>query len=177
MSFIGLLLAGGKSLRMGQDKSLMFGGVARKKELLFRIGACRVIVLCGEVARINMFEGEVWPDPEHCNGIHEVVEWAIGELDDDVLLVPCDAFLLEEKACGAFVELAKNGGVPVDGDGRRQPLFSYIPRTFDVPKTAGSMREIVKSLPTINTQKYGLIFTNFNRSEQLKEYRDELSRL
>ena len=46
MSFTVLLLAGGKSLRMGEDKSLMFGGVSRKKDVLFRVGARRVIVLC-----------------------------------------------------------------------------------------------------------------------------------
>ena len=162
---------------MGQDKALMFGGIARKKDVLFRLGASRVIVLCGAASRAEIFDGEVWPDPPHCNGIHEVVGWAIGKLDDDVLLVPCDAFLLEENACGAYINLARGGGVPVDENGRRQPLFSYIPRTFYVPEAADSMREMLEGLPTINTQEYGPCFTNFNRFDQLEKYQDELSRL
>jgi molybdopterin-guanine dinucleotide biosynthesis protein A len=177
MSFTGLLLAGGESLRMGQDKSLMYGGVARLKEVLLRCGAHRVIVLCGEEARVDFFKGETWADPPHCNGVHQVVEWALSQIEGDVMLVPCDAFLFEEKACRAFLEIAQQGGVPADLNGRRQPLFSYIPKSFEIPSNVESMRNMTESLPTVSTQGFGQCFTNFNRSEEIEEHQHELSQI
>jgi len=177
MSFTVLLLAGGQSQRMGQDKSQMYGGIPRLKDVVLRCGAHRVIVLCGAGERADFFEGETWADPSHCNGIHQVVEWALNRIDDDVLLVPCDAFLFDEKACTALLEQAQLGGVPVDANGRRQPLFSYIPHSFGLPLRIDSMRSMTEFLPTIDTKNIGQCFTNFNRSEELDEHQDELSRI
>lgn len=77
----------------------------------------------------------------------------------------------------AFLERAQLGGVPVDANGRRQPLFSYIPQSFALPVRMDSMRSMTESLPTIDTKDIGQCFTNFNRYEELEEHRDELSRI
>lgn len=59
-----LILAGGKSIRMGQDKAMMNGGVSRLWNMYSSLGAERIITLCGEESRIDLFEGEVWSDPK-----------------------------------------------------------------------------------------------------------------
>ena len=43
-----VILAGGKSSRMGQDKATMFGGVERIYQECIYAGIPRIITLCGE---------------------------------------------------------------------------------------------------------------------------------
>ena len=50
-----VILAGGKSQRMGQDKALMLGGVERIRNLVIQIGECRVITLCGDKKKTIVF--------------------------------------------------------------------------------------------------------------------------
>ena len=58
-----VILAGGKSERMGQDKeTLILGGVERIQKLVNQIGEYRIITLCGDKERETLFSGEVWPD-------------------------------------------------------------------------------------------------------------------
>ena len=75
-----LIFAGGKSARMGEDKSQMYGGVSRLIRQCKLSSVSRIITLCGGKSRIEMFEGEVWADPEFCNSLIEIVAWALNKL-------------------------------------------------------------------------------------------------
>ena len=57
-----LILAGGKSTRMGEDKSNMFGGVKRIYDECMKANVTRIVTLCGSNDRMHLFHGEVWPD-------------------------------------------------------------------------------------------------------------------
>ena len=60
-----LILAGGKSTRMGQDKALMAGGVERLMAAAQSSGVDQIITLCGSIERVALFKGKVWPIPRH----------------------------------------------------------------------------------------------------------------
>ena len=168
MTVVAVVLAGGTSRRMGQDKATMYGGVERLKECLAQAGIQRCVTLCGQEHRKPLFTGEVIADPPHINGLHRIIPWIREEVNASILLVPCDAFLLTSEAVGAFLKAAPNGGVPSDDLGRRQPLFAYLPRTFKVNEGATSVMTLLQELPTVNVPGHGAAFSNFNRPSDLQ---------
>lgn len=174
MTLTVFILAGGESLRMRKDKGLMFGGVDRLKGLLDACGLQRVIVLCGSEERATLFEGDVWPDPFPIGGVHHLIEWAYGQVDTACLFLPCDAFLMEEGAIQNLLNQSQEGGVPLDLNGRRQPLFAHIPRDFEMPKGALSVGHLLQDLPPIQTEDFACAFTNFNSAEDLQVHRQKL---
>ena len=168
MSVVAVILAGGVSRRMGQDKAEMFGGVDRLKQCLAEAGVERSVVLCGDEERASLFRGEVLTDPPHLNGLHRIIPWVRSQLEASILLVPCDAFLLSPEAISAFLAAAPGGGVPLDETGQRQPLFAYLPRNIELEKAATSVTSLVQRLPSVEVEGDRSAFSNFNRPSDLQ---------
>jgi len=153
----GVIFAGGKSKRFGSDKALL-GGVERIAGLMRKCDFTRVVVLCGNSERSSLFKEECWPDPHWCDGILEVIKWAIGKIDDEIQLAPCDAIYLDEEV------VSKNRGVPLDENGLRQPLLARLPRGF-IPN-GDSITEMMSEIKS-QEFKNPIRVRNVNRPEDL----------
>ena len=164
---IAVVLAGGKRTRMGHDKATMYGGVERIQRCLTEAGFQRIVVLCGSADRKEAFDGEVMVDPPNIDGLHRLIPWIRNELQADILLVPCDAFLLTREAVQRFLEQAEHGGVPLDDTGTRQPLFAYLPQATRLDELANNVTGLVKAVPSIEVKEHAACFTNFNTQNDL----------
>tara|TARA_B100000767_G_scaffold40862_1_gene34551 strand:- start:98 stop:601 length:504 start_codon:yes stop_codon:yes gene_type:complete len=162
-----LLLAGGKSTRMGQDKALMNGGLNRLLTIYSELGAQRIITLCGEQSRIELFEGEVWPDPDEVTGPLELIKWCLTKIEGDIQIIPCDAFNLLKT--GADWLLKHENGVPVDSSMQRQPLMSRITNRELIDTKATTLNDLFGKLPSLQDANYSSQFSNFNTKSELIE--------
>lgn len=168
MSIVAVILAGGASQRMGQDKAEMYGGVGRIEGCLAEAGINRCVILCGDEQRKSMFGGEVIPDPPGLSGLHRIIPWIREKVDASILLVPCDAFLLTTEAIEAFLAAAPDGGVPSDDEGRRQPLFAFLPHHRPLNEEATNVTALVQDLPAVDLHDHRSAFSNFNRPSDLQ---------
>lgn len=164
-----LILAGGKSSRMGQDKAVMLGGVERIQRECRMANISRVITLCGSEIRRDRFPGEVWVDPTECNGLIDVISWALEQINDDVLMIPCDAFNLTSKGICALIKL--DNCIPTDKDGIRQPLHARISNKSQINWQATSVNELFVNFPDYQNIALAQEFTNFNSPEDLRNHR------
>ena len=158
-----VILAGGKSKRMGSDKALLFNSVMRIQNLSEEIGM-RSIVICGSRDRNSLFEGEVWEDPEHSTSISDLIKWLREEISGRIQLLPCDCYLLERSGLEFLLEM-KNG-VPVDGEGSRQPLMA----NFDADSKLVDSRTLNQLFSNLDSYENDLLakqFSNFNTQEEL----------
>ena len=155
-----LILAGGKSDRMGQDKALMDGGVKHLRALAINAGVERIITLCGGEERKPLFDGEVWPDPPSCTSLCEVLQWAFGKIDGTIQLIPCDAFKLQLDGLGLL--LSSEGGVPLDEHGKRQPLLAHCPEEWNLAPSSGDVSSLFSSLPDLDAGMLTVQMKNFN---------------
>lgn len=158
-----VILAGGKSKRMGSDKALLFNSVMRIQNLSEEIGI-RSIVICGSRDRKSLFEGEVWEDPEHSTSISDLIKWLREEISGRIQLLPCDCYLLERSGLEFLLEM-KNG-VPVDGEGSRQPLMA----NFDADSKLVDSRTLNQLFSNLDSYENDLLakqFSNFNTQEEL----------
>jgi len=162
------ILAGGKSARMGEDKSTMFGGVNRLIKECQKASIDRIITLCGAESRMPLFEGEVWPDPLHCNSLVEVIRWSITMVEDDILLIPCDAFNLNYS--GIELLINQSNCIPLDSNGRRQPLFARIVSKTQIDFGGESLNLLFAKFPELKTSKLAKQFENFNQILDLKNH-------
>lgn len=160
-----LIFAGGKSTRMGEDKSKMFGGVSRLIKQCKLSSVSRIITLCGEKSRKEMFEGEVWPDPEFCNSIVELVAWSIRQIDDDVILIPCDAFNLQSTGIEALIQ--QGNCVPVDEQRQRQPLMTRITNKTLINWQGESINQLFGQFSDYQNDDFSSQFNNFNQTSDL----------
>ena len=160
-----LIFAGGKSTRMGEDKSQMFGGVHRLIKQCKLSSIARIITLCGEKSRIKMFDGEVWADPEFCNSLVELVAWSISQIDDDVILIPCDAFNLQ--SAGIDILIKQDNCVPVDQHQQRQPLMARITNKALINWQAESINQLFSEFCNYENADFSTQFTNFNQTSDL----------
>ena len=161
-----LIFAGGSSSRMEQDKSKMYGGVERIRQECLKANITRIITLCGSEIRRSDFEGEVWPDPKECNSLMDLVLWSINQIDDEILLIPCDAFNLTVK--GITELLKQRNCLPLDELGNRQPLLAKISDAYELERDAVSLTELFAKFPTYNNEDLASQFNNFNQNSDLK---------
>ena len=136
----GIILAGGKSKRMGQDKSLINSNVNRLANELRLAGCTRVVVMCGTTERATLFDEECVIDSKETLG-ESLFEFVSG-LSGLIQLVPCDAYLADAELFSRIT------GVPIDDFGNRQPLLAK----FD------SSQRILRS------KKVSEMFKIFNRA-------------
>ena len=155
-----LILAGGKSTRMGQDKALMNGGVSRLLAVARDVGIQRIVTLCGTKERSSLFEGEVWPDPASCDSLMDVLAWAIAKVDDEIQLIPCDAFELEFSGLNALI--SSSGGVPIDSNAMRQPLLARCPADWKPRQDARNIQSMFADLASLDMGVYTKQMSNFN---------------
>ena len=164
---VAVILAGGKSRRMGEDKTAMFGGVERLQACLAESCTDRTVVLCGPEQRRSQFKGDVLADPPHLEGLHRIIPWVMNTLEDDVVLIPCDAFLLTAGAVDSLILGSPEGGVPLDEAGRRQPLFAHLPKGVLLNEDARRVEELLAHVPTMDVKEHRSAFSNFNQPEDL----------
>ena len=155
-----LLLAGGRSRRMGIDKALMRGGVERLRQLAIQCHADRIVTLCGAKERERMFKGEVWADPLACDTLSDVIGWALSSIEGDVQLICCDAFNLEKEGLQRL--LSSGGGVPVDEEGNRQPLLANCPKEWTMSKSNGTVSSLFQDLESLDLGLLSRQMKNFN---------------
>jgi molybdopterin-guanine dinucleotide biosynthesis protein A len=149
----GIILAGGHSSRMGEDKSLINSNVTRLSKEMRKSGCTRVIVMCGTKERSSLFEEECVPDSSET--LAESLLNLLSGLRGRVQLAPCDAYLADAEFFSTIE------GVPTDDSGERQPEHSI------------RISEVFRNLPSC---KGGLQARNTNTPTQLKEIQSLLPR-
>jgi molybdopterin-guanine dinucleotide biosynthesis protein A len=153
----GIILAGGASLRMGEDKAFLRGGVARLADELRKAGCNRVIVMCGAEERIGLFDEECIIDSH--DDLASSIKTVLNGLEGEVQLVPCDAVLADS----AF--LSSITGVPLDEHGERQHLMAR----FALPLPEIESKKVSDLFDYLPSCEGGVKASNVNTPEELKE--------
>jgi hypothetical protein len=153
----GIILAGGTSLRMGEDKAFLRGGVTRLAEELRKAGCNRVIVMCGTKERIGLFDEECVIDSH--DDLASSITTVLNGLEGEVQLVPCDAVLADSSFLSSIT------GVPLDEHGERQHLMARV--TLPLPEIdSKKVSDLFDYLPSCEG---GVKASNINTPEELKE--------
>ena len=76
----GIILAGGKSTRMGEDKSLIYSNVERLANEMRKSGCEHILVMCGDLERVDLFQEECIVDSKDslAESLFEVVQGLSG---------------------------------------------------------------------------------------------------
>ena len=93
----------------------------------------------------------------------DVLQWLFDEAKYPVQLIPCDAFMLRSEGLSALLD--SGGGVPIDPDGRRQPLLSHCPQDWMPEAEPSSILHMFSSLPSLTMTGLEQQMQNFNRPE------------
>lgn len=153
----GIILAGGTSLRMGEDKAFLRGGVTRLAEELRKAGCNRIIVMCGTKERIGLFDEECIIDSH--DDLASSIKTVLNGLEGKVQLVPCDAVLADSSFLSSIT------GVPLDEHGERQHLMARV--TLPLPEIdSKKVSDLFDYLPSCEG---GVKASNINTPEELKE--------
>lgn len=160
----GIILAGGESTRMGEDKALINSNVKRLSNELKKAGCNRIVIMCGSEERMHLFEDECVPDT--ADSLAESIVDFVSEIEGPIQLAPCDAYLADAD----FFNMID--GVPLDDTGRRQPLLARIENT----SLLGSSKKISTVFANIASCEGGIKARNTNTPEQLKEIQSLLLR-
>ena len=153
----GIILTGGKSSRMGEDRSLINSNVARLSKELKAAGCNRIIVMCGDESRRNLFDEECHLDTK--NSLAESLYDLILSLEGSIQLATCDAYLADQDL------FSKIEGVPEDDAGKRQPLLAK----FDCDSNLVQSVKITEMFANIPSCSGGIKARNTNTPEELKE--------
>ena len=159
----GIILAGGKSSRMGQDKSLINSNVSRLANELRLAGCSRVVVMCGTTERMTLFDEECVVDSK--DSLAESLYDFIAELSGQIQLAPCDAYLADADL------FSKIEGVPIDDLGNRQPLLAKISADSPLRRSV----KISEMFQDIQSCDGGIKSRNTNTPEELKEILSHLN--
>ena len=159
----GIILAGGQSSRMRQDKSLINSNVSSLANEL-RLACCsRSIVMCGTAERMDLFEEECVTDSKET--LAESLYDFISQLSGKVQLAPCDAYLADADL------FSKIDGVPTDDLGNRQPLLAK----FDTNNRLRMSVKISEMFQDIGSCEGGIKARNTNTPEEFKEILSHLN--
>ena len=164
MTLLCLILAGGKSTRMGEDKALLFDSVNTLTDILTSRDH-RVIVACGGEERSVLFHAECWFDPEDSTSLGEVVHAFVQQHDEEIQLFPCDMYNLDEEAIEAI--LAQPPGVPIDLNGQDQYTLARIPQGCNLPSSK-SLKHLFSKLDRNQMEWLGDRLENFNSPDQIE---------
>ena len=164
MPLLCLILAGGKSTRMGEDKALLFDSVNALTDILTSRD-CRVIVACGGEERAALFHAECWFDPEDSSSLGEVVQAFVQQHDEEIQLFPCDMYNLDNEAIEAI--LAQSPGVPIDMNGQDQYTLARIPQGCNLPSSK-SLKNLFSELDRNQMGSLGDRLENFNSPNQIE---------
>ena len=159
----GIILAGGLSSRMGQDKSLINSNVSRLANELRSAGCSRIIVMCGTTERMDLFEEECVTDSKET--LAESLYDFISQLSGKVQLAPCDAYLADADL------FSKIDGVPTDDLGNRQPLLAK----FDTNKVLRRSVKVSEMFQDVRSCEGGIKARNTNTPEEFKEILSHLN--
>ncbi len=163
MALLCLILAGGKSKRMGQDKTLLYDSVNALLSTLAKKG-CKVVVACGTKDRAQLFEAQCWFDPPNAMSLAEVLRAFIEQHDEEIQLFPADMYRLDDDAIDVL--LAQPHGIPVDAESNEQPTLARIPRHCTLPKSM-SLKGLFSNLNRNDMSELGNRLENFNLPVQI----------
>ena len=152
----GIILAGGKSSRMGVDKAFLHGGVSRLSKELRKSGCGRIIVMCGSSDREELFTEECAIDQGESLG--ESLQILLSALEGEIQLASCDSI----HADADFFSTLK--GVPLDQNGKRQPLLAR----FVLPLPYTDSNKISDIFETIPSCEGGIKASNANYPRDLR---------
>ena len=165
-----IILAGGKSSRMGEDKALMFDNTSRIQKIAEKLGANDCIILCGDEKRKSLFQGNVWPDPISVDGILDAIIWISKQIGGRIQLIPCDCFKIRQS--GLEYLLRMNDSLPVDEYGIKQPLLANF-NAENIRLEGATLNEIFSDLTVDNGFDEPSQFNNFNTQEEVNLIRSE----
>ena len=159
----GIILAGGLSSRMGQDKSLINSNVSRLANELRLAGCSRIVVMCGTAERMALFEEECVIDSKET--LAESLYDFVSQLSGKIQLAPCDAYLADADL------FSKIDGVPTDDLGNRQPLLAKIGADSPLRRSV----KISEMFQDIQSCDGGIKARNTNTPEEFKEILSHLN--